>query len=125
VKYFTLEGESPLAIDLPAPSNSVNVDPPSFSTAGDVNGDGFSDLVVGFPYAGLGAVGLNGSQYYGSVSQALGWLAAARGRTAAALEHFQRAHEMHMALRSPPLSARTQRAIDELRPGRRATRRIS
>ena len=77
------------------------------------------------PYAALGAVALNGSQYYGSVSHALGWLAAARGRTAAALEHFQRAREMHMALRSPPWSARTLRAIDELRPGRRATRRIS
>ena len=77
------------------------------------------------PYAALGAVALNGSQYYGSVSHALGWLAAACGRTAAALEHFQPAREMHTALRSPPWSARTLRAIDELRPGRRATRRIS
>ena len=77
------------------------------------------------PYAALGAVSGNASQYYGSVSQALGWLAAARGRTGAALEHFQRAHDMHTALRSPPWCARTQRAIDELKPGRRATRRIS
>jgi tetratricopeptide (TPR) repeat protein len=77
------------------------------------------------PYAALGAVAGNATQYYGSVSQALGWLAAARGRTAAALEHFQRAHEMHAAMRSPPWCRRTERAIEELKPGRRATRRIS
>jgi DNA-binding winged helix-turn-helix (wHTH) protein len=77
------------------------------------------------PHAALGAVAGNASQFYGSVSQALGWLAAARGRTAVALEHFERAHEMHTSLRSPPWCQRTERAIDELKPGRRATRRIS
>jgi hypothetical protein len=67
------------------------------------------------PFAALGAVAGGGSAYFGAVAQALGWLAAARGRPREAVEHFQRALRVHEALRSPPWCARSERAIAEVR----------
>jgi Flp pilus assembly protein TadD len=67
------------------------------------------------PFAGVSAVIGNASAYLGSVEQALGWTAAARGEARAAVEHFQRALRVHEALRSPPWCARSERAIAEMR----------
>ena len=70
------------------------------------------------PYAALGAVTHNAGLYLGSVQQALGWLAAARGRSADAIRHFESAYGVHAALRSPPWCARSERAIAEVRTNR-------
>lgn len=67
------------------------------------------------PHAALGAVVATASAYAGSVAQALGWLAAARGDSRRAVEYFQRALRTHEALRSPPWCARSARAIEEMR----------
>jgi len=71
------------------------------------------------PFAELHAVGLNASMYFGAVAQALGWLAAARGRSGEALAWFEKALAAHGAMRSPPWCERSQRAIDELKAERR------
>jgi tetratricopeptide (TPR) repeat protein len=70
------------------------------------------------PHAALSAVNGNASGYFGSVSQALGWTAAARGRTQEAIEHFQGALATHRALRSPPWIRRSTAAIAEVGQGR-------
>jgi tetratricopeptide (TPR) repeat protein len=75
------------------------------------------------PYAALGAAAFNGAMYYGSVSQGLGWLAAARGRSREAGEHFQRALAVHSALESPPWCERSASAIREVGLRRTAGRR--
>jgi DNA-binding winged helix-turn-helix (wHTH) protein len=67
------------------------------------------------PHADVGVVGASATAYFGSVAQALGWLAAARGDSRAAVEHFQRALRTHEALRSPPWCERSTRAIEEVR----------
>ena len=72
------------------------------------------------PFAELHAVGLNASMYFGSVSEALGWLAASRGRSGEALAWFDRALAAHAALRSPPWCERSRRAIAEIGAGRGA-----
>lgn len=69
------------------------------------------------PYAHLGAVAPNATGYFGSVAQALGWLAAARGRKREALTQFRRAHRVHESLRSPVWCARSLRAIEEVQGG--------
>jgi hypothetical protein len=67
------------------------------------------------PHADLGVVGAAATAYFGSVAQALGWLAAARGDPRAAVEQFQRALRTHEALRSPPWCERSARAIEDVR----------
>lgn len=69
------------------------------------------------PYAGLAAVVGNAALCLGSVSQALGWLAAARGDTAGALSHFARARQTHESLRSPFWLGRTEAAVAETKAG--------
>jgi hypothetical protein len=66
------------------------------------------------PFAQLGAVLATASVYVGSMSQALGWLAATQGRDAEAVEHFKRALRTHEALRSSVWTRRSSRAIAEL-----------
>ena len=66
----------------------------------------------------LGVANQNAALYYGAVAQSLGWLAAARGRSAEAVAHFRKALEIHSALRSPPWIERSQRAIDEVQTRR-------
>jgi DNA-binding winged helix-turn-helix (wHTH) protein len=75
------------------------------------------------PYAELGVISYNAATYYGSVSQALGWLSAARGRSGEAVGHFERALGMHTALRSEPWMAHSRRAVAEVEVGRRIPRR--
>ena len=70
------------------------------------------------PYADLSAVTGNASAYLGSVSQALGWLAAARGDNNAALDHFRSALRTHQALRSPTWCKRSADAIAQVTDGR-------
>lgn len=72
------------------------------------------------PFAELHAVALNASMYFGAVSQGLGWLAAARGRSAEAVAWFRKALEAHTAMRSPPWCERSRRAIAEVQTTRRA-----
>lgn len=67
------------------------------------------------PFAASSAVLGNAAVYFGSVSQGLGWLAAARGDARGAVEHFQRALQTHEALRSAPWSARSAESIEEVR----------
>ncbi len=75
------------------------------------------------PFAEVGAASYNAALYYGAVSQALGWLAAARGRSREAGERFQQALAMHTALASPPWCERSARAIREMASRRSARSR--
>ncbi len=67
------------------------------------------------PYVELGAVNSNASGYFGSVAQALGWLAAARGRKSEAIAFFQRALRAHEAVGGAAWCERSARAIEEVR----------
>ena len=65
-------------------------------------------------HASLGAVMGTTSVYVGSIAQGLGWLAAVRGDTAAAVEHFRTALRAHESLRSPIWCRRSQDAMREV-----------
>jgi tetratricopeptide (TPR) repeat protein len=69
------------------------------------------------PFAHLGAVLATASVYVGSMAQALGWIAAAQGRTQEAVEHFRRALRVHESLRSASWVLRSTRAIAEVTRG--------
>ncbi|HXX47234.1 MAG TPA: hypothetical protein VEN47_03335, partial [Myxococcota bacterium] len=77
------------------------------------------------PYVALHAVGFNALSYLGSVAHALGFTEAARGRRREAIELFQRAQRAHEELRSPSWSARSARAIEEVRTSARPVRLVS
>jgi ATP/maltotriose-dependent transcriptional regulator MalT len=70
------------------------------------------------PFASLSAVAGNASLYLGSISHALGWIAAAQGRTHDAVEHFRAGLRAHEELRSPTWAKRSTAAIAEVTDGR-------
>jgi hypothetical protein len=67
------------------------------------------------PFAGLHAVTGNAAVYFGSVSHALGFVAAAQDRRREAIQHFERALLTHEALRSPLWRKRSAEALAKLR----------
>jgi tetratricopeptide (TPR) repeat protein len=67
------------------------------------------------PFAGMHAVTGNAAVYFGSVSHALGFVAAAQGRRGEAIQHFERALLAHEALQSPVWQKRSADALAKLR----------
>ena len=67
------------------------------------------------PFAGLHAVTGNAAVYFGSVSHALGFVAAAQGRRSEAIQHFERALLAHETLQSPIWQKRSAEALAKVR----------
>jgi len=67
------------------------------------------------PFAGLHAVRGNAAVYLGSVSHALGFVAAVRGERSQAIRHFEDAVRAHEAIGSPPWRERSVEALARIR----------
>jgi DNA-binding winged helix-turn-helix (wHTH) protein len=66
------------------------------------------------PFAGIHAVTGSAAAYFGSVTQALGFVAAAQDRRSEAAQHFERALLAHEALQSPIWQKRSADALAKL-----------
>ncbi len=77
------------------------------------------------PFAALHGVIGNAASYWGSLAHALGFVAAAQGRRADAIQHFDRAQKAHEAMRSPPWARRSAQAAADVRSGARGLKLVS